>query len=165
MPVLFWDASGLTKRYAFEAGTPTVNALFAAAPRLPMVSTYLGYTETFATLWRKRNRGALSQGAFRAAASALQAEVLNRQDFGLLALETADFLSSVLYIERHSINSADAVILATCLRYAAAQASGDPCVLVAADQRLLRAADAEGLRTLNPETLVPADVPAFLASL
>jgi hypothetical protein len=39
------------------------------------------------------------------------------------------------------------------------------CVLVAADRRLLRAADAEGLRILNPETLLATDVPAFLAAV
>jgi hypothetical protein len=36
---------------------------------------------------------------------------------------------------------------------------------VASDRRLLRAAGAEGLVTLNPETVPAADVPAFLASL
>jgi hypothetical protein len=37
------------------------------------------------------------------------------------------------------------------------------CVVIAADRRLLRAADAEGLKTLDPETLSTASVPAFLA--
>jgi hypothetical protein len=37
-------------------------------------------------------------------------------------------------------------------------------VLVAADQRLVRAAAAEGLATLNPETIPAVDVPALLAT-
>jgi hypothetical protein len=36
---------------------------------------------------------------------------------------------------------------------------------VASDQRLIRAANVEGLKVLNPETLAVADVPSFLASL
>jgi hypothetical protein len=38
-------------------------------------------------------------------------------------------------------------------------------LLVAADARLLRAAAAEGLATLNPGTVAAADVPAVLAAL
>ena len=38
-------------------------------------------------------------------------------------------------------------------------------VLVASDKRLLRAAKAEGLEVLNPETVQAADIPAFLAAL
>jgi hypothetical protein len=38
-------------------------------------------------------------------------------------------------------------------------------LLVAADERLVRTAQAEGLQAVNPETLSAADVPAFLASL
>jgi len=38
-------------------------------------------------------------------------------------------------------------------------------VLAASDQRLLRAAKAEGLEVLNPETVNAADIPAFLAAL
>ena len=37
------------------------------------------------------------------------------------------------------------------------------CVLVSADQRLLRAAQAEGVQTLNPEQLSAADLPAMLS--
>jgi hypothetical protein len=43
--------------------------------------------------------------------------------------------------------------------------TGDPLVLVAADTRLVRGAAAEGLVTVNPETVAAADVPAFLATL
>jgi hypothetical protein len=37
--------------------------------------------------------------------------------------------------------------------------------MIAADRRLLRAAEAEGFRTLNPELLAAADVPGFLGAL
>jgi hypothetical protein len=37
--------------------------------------------------------------------------------------------------------------------------------MVASDKRLLRAADAEGLKTLNPEIVSAAEVPGILAAL
>ena len=59
-----------------------------------------------------------------------------------------------------------AAILATYLDYSAGSSSiPGPCVLVASDQRLLRAAASEGMLTLNPETLSVAEIPAFVAGL
>jgi len=64
------------------------------------------------------------------------------------------------------LNSNAAAILATFLRYIRSlPVGGPPCVLVAADGRLLRAAQAEGLAGLNPELVAEADMPALLAAL
>ena len=64
MFLLLWDASALPQRYAPELGSPTVNALFAAVPRAQMITTILDYSETYAALLRKFNRGVLDQSAF-----------------------------------------------------------------------------------------------------
>src|SRR5437899_2739286 len=67
---------------------------------------------------------------------------------------------------QHNLNATDAAILALFLRYLGALQTGSHgCLLVAADQRLVQAARAEGLLVLNPEVLPAADVPALLASL
>ena len=50
MTHVLWDASALAKRYIAEVGSDTVNALFAAVPLAQMVTTILGYSETFAAL-------------------------------------------------------------------------------------------------------------------
>jgi predicted nucleic acid-binding protein len=56
-------------------------------------------------------------------------------------------------IEKHSINSTDALILKCALDKAVALRNvGDDLVLVSSDARLVRAAKAEGLPTFNPET-------------
>jgi hypothetical protein len=162
--LLFWDASALAQRYGPEVGSPTVNALFAAVPRVQMVTTVLSYSETCGALVRKRNGGALDAAAFSAARSALRIEVIDDMDFGVLGIEFGDIIGGIDLIDRHNLNSADASILASFLGFAQAQ-PGLVCVLAAADQRLLRAAQAEGLTTVNPERLGPADVPAFLAAL
>jgi len=50
------------------------------------------------------------------------------------------------------------------LGFARAQPVTTTCILVAADQRLLRASQAEGLMAVNPELMAPADVSVFLAA-
>jgi predicted nucleic acid-binding protein len=166
MPQLLWDASALAKRYADEAGSDTVDVLFTATPPAPMLATFLGYAETAASLRRKLNRGVLDLAAFSAARSALRQEVLYGPDFELLTIYDADILGGIALTDQHNLNSTDAAILAACLRYARAQPpSAAACLLLAADQRLLRAADNEGLRALNPEDIPAVDVPALLVSL
>jgi hypothetical protein len=130
-----------------------------------MVTSVLSYSETCGALVRKRNRGALDAATFTVARSALRAEVIDDPDFGVLAVEFGDILGGIDLIDRHNLNSADASIRMSFLSFAHAQPAGTACIPVAADQRLLRAAQAEGLRTFNPELNVPADVPAFLAAL
>jgi predicted nucleic acid-binding protein len=162
---LFWDASALAQRYAPEIGHLTVNALFAAVPRKQMITTILSYSETCGALVRKRNRAELDAPTFTVARSALRAEVIDDADFGVLAVEFGDMLGGIDLIDRHNLNSADASILMAFLSFAQAQPAASRCILVAADLRLLRASQAEGLTTFNPETTDPADVGSFLAAL
>jgi len=162
MPTLFWDASGLAKQYAPEIGHPTALALFAHRPTPRMATTLWGYVETYSLLLRKRNGGILSPASFASATSALRNDMVILPKFRLLTVTDAAILAGITHIQKHNLNSTDAALLATFLRYA--QASSDPCVLIAADQRLLRAAQGEGLAVINPEVMPAADVPMFLAS-
>jgi len=157
---ILWDASTLAKRYAPELGRETVKTLWAIVPPAQMMATFPIYAETYSLLLRKRNRQEMTNEIFAAAKSLLRTEVIDSPDFVMLATDAEDVLAGIVLMERHSINSSDAAFLAVCLRYA--PPLGEVCVLVASDQRLLRAAAAEGLRTLNPEQAA-ADVPAFLA--
>lgn len=161
MAVLFWDASGLAKRYTAEAGRATVNALFTVVASRDMFLTPLGYAETYSILLRKRNGGILDSRAFAAAINALRAEVLGDPDFGLLSITDALIFGSLSLMGTHNINSADACLLATYLQFQ--RAAAEPCLLIASDKRLLRAAEAEGLNGLNPEDVAPGDVPRALA--
>lgn len=156
MAVVFWDASGLAKRYTEEAGRTTVNAVFAAVTSRDMFVTPLGYAETYSILLRKHNRGILDARAFVTATSALRVEVLDDRDFGILSISDSLFFGSLSLMQAHNINSADAAILATYLRFQ--RSISELCLLVASDKRLLRAAEAEGLTGLNPEEVSPAAV-------
>jgi len=65
-----------------------------------------------------------------------------------------------------TVAATDAAILALLLEYTLTLPTGrSGCVVIAADRRLLRAADTEGLKTIDPEALAAASVPAFLAGL
>ncbi len=160
---LLWDASGLTKRYIPEVGSAAVDALWDDVPTSQMVATFPGYAVVFWILLKKRNGGSLTAVEFVQAKSSLRLDIIGDVDFVLLPIDIGDVLAGIDLTERHNLNSAAAGILAAFLRYA--QASGDRCLLIAADRRLLRAAATEGLATLNPELLSLADVPAFLAAL
>lgn len=164
MPTLFWDASGLAKQYAPEIGRPTALALFAHRPAPRMVTTPWGYAETYSLLLRKRNgRILLSPASFAAATSALRNDMIILPQFRLPTVTDAAILAGITHIQKHSLNSTDAALLVTFLRYA--QTTGEACALVAADGRFCRAAQAEGLAAINPEIMPAADVPAFLAAL
>ncbi len=166
MAVLLWDSSGFGKKYAPEAGDLTVEAIFDLTPVPDMAIAYICYAETAAILRRKRNNRQLSQQDYTDARLLLEDDVLNSNRFTLLSTLDEDILAGIALSDAHNINSTDAAILAAYLRYAEFVSADEPiCVLVAADNRLLRAAESEGLKTLNPETIAPADLPAFLASL
>jgi hypothetical protein len=164
MALLFWDASVLAKRYTAKTGRETANDLFDSVPLSNMVSTPWGYAETFSILLRRKNSGVLDALSFTTAVTALQDEVVDSADFILMTVSDAAIFASTGMMQKHNLNSTNAAILTVLLAYV--HSPGAPvCALVASDQRLLRAAQAEGLQTLNPETLAETDVPAFRASL
>jgi predicted nucleic acid-binding protein len=165
VPVLLWDASALVKRYYPEAGSATIDALFAAAAGLQMITTFWGYAETFASLWRKRNRGEISTASFGSAVILLRDEVRRSPAWELLTIDDISVLAGLDLVQQHNLNTSDAAILDTYLRYSRSRPPGGlTLVLVAADTRLLRAADAEGLTTLNPETVAAAGIPTLLSA-
>jgi hypothetical protein len=159
-----WDASALAKRYVAELGSQTVNALFAAIPSAQLVTTIMSYSETFAALLRKHHQGILTSTAFTTAQAALRNEVIDDPGFVVLGVEFDDILDGIELIKQHHLNSADAAMLHALLKHANLLRPA-VSVVVASDQRLLRAAKAEGLEVLDPQSVLAADVPAFLAAL
>jgi len=163
---ILWDASGLIKRYLIEIGSETIDAIFDEAADNPVSVTSWGYLETYSILRRRFNAGAFQYNAFANAVTALQAEVIGSGGFGFIPIMESAIFGATSLIDGHQINSADAAILSAYLRCQSRQPSGIlSCLLVASDKRLLRAALAEGLHTLNPELMPPGDVSGFLRAL
>jgi uncharacterized protein len=164
MRLFLLDASALVKRYAIETGTPLLNHLFAQATPARLLCLTLGVAEVAAALARKRNRGDLSSAAYALAMGALRLEVLTTGDPVKVPTDDHLILRSLPLSDRHAINATDAIVLQTALDLVVAlRANGDDLVLMAADQRLLQAARAEGLVVFDPETQTQTDLDALLA--
>ena len=153
MKYIYLDASARVKRYRQELGSEIVNATIEPAmsryPRQLVISS-LSIIETISILNRRRNEVGIPTEAFRSALRGVLEE-LRTYSYALL-IDDQLLLSSARYAIEHNINSADAIHLAILLALqATAVASGDELLCLAADQRLIRAARAEGLTVINPE--------------
>lgn len=159
----YLDASALAKRYAPETGSPVVDHLFAKLPLDRLIVLNIGIAEVVSILVRKHNAGNLSANAFSRALIELQAEITRSTAVRKMSVGTAGIISSLSLLIQHSINATDAILLYTAVDLTIdLRARGDDLVLVASDQRLLRAAQAEGLTVFNPETQTTADLDLLL---
>ncbi|HEX5270826.1 MAG TPA: type II toxin-antitoxin system VapC family toxin [Gemmataceae bacterium] len=159
MNFFLFDGSALVKRYLPEPGKPLVDRLFAVVTRDRLLSLMIGGAEVAAAIARKRNGGAISRITFRVAMADLRAEGLNAADFTKPPADNMAINASIPLIDTHAINATDAVVLYVALQFAVQfRAAGDDLVLVACDRRLLRAAQAEGLLTFDPENQTQAEL-------
>ena len=159
------DASALVKRYAPEVGTPLVNHLFASVTPDRLIMLNLGIAEVVSVLVRKKNDGRITPSAISQALLTFGAEVVDSPDFKKVEIDNRVVTSCLPLVKAHSLNATDAIILRSALDITAAlRTAGHDLVLVASDQRLLRAATAEGMLTFNPEVDSTAGLDAFVAS-
>ncbi len=156
MAFLFWDASALSKNFTNETGHDTVVALLDNAAVSGHISTLWGYVEIHSILRRRCNGGLLDEKGFQKAVSVLQQDFRVNETFQILEINDDTMFSSIVLIDRHNLNSTDAVLLTALLNFARSPET-PICVMVSADKRLLRAAEAEGLPALNPETALLAE--------
>ena len=113
----------------------------------------LGVVEVLWICVRKGNDSRITKNEFARAVTHLKSEVINRQsEFKTISIPDTLVLNSMCLIETHSLNSVDAMVLRSALDIATElRNTGNRLVLVASDQRLLRAAQTEGLLVFNPE--------------
>jgi predicted nucleic acid-binding protein len=157
------DASALLKRDAPESGTPVMNYLFTQAPRERLMCLMLGAAEVAAGLVRKRNGGLIPPALFTAGMTQLRAEVLDAADLTKLPSPNGLIEAAIPLLDKQAVNAADGILLQTARALAVQlRAVGDDLVLVTSDQRLLKAAQAEGLTTFDPENQSITDLDALL---
>ena len=153
MYYFYFDASALAKRYTDEVGSDKIDFFFDNVPLERLSCLTLGAIEVFWICVRKRNDNRITSHQFERATTHLRREVINNQS-GFKTISVPDSLvwDSIRLIETHSLNSVDAMVLCSALDTATElRSTSDRLVLVASDQRLLRAARAEGLQVFNPE--------------
>ena len=157
------DASALAKRYHAEKGSPLMIHLFASAASARLSCLMLGAAEVVAALVRKRNGGLISASSFVIALSRLTVEVLDDTAFTKHPADSALIRRAIGLLVKHPINSSDALALQIALELAPFhRTQGDDFALVASDQRLLKAAQAEGLVTFDPEAQSQSDLDALI---
>ncbi len=153
MYYFYFDASALAKRYIEEVGSDKIDFLFENVPLGRLLCLTIGAVEVFWICIRQRNDGRISVNQFTQATGHLDHEIINNQsNFRKISVPDPLVWDSIRLIETHSLNSVDAMVLRSALDTATAlRSTDDRLVLVASDQRLLRAARAEGLQIFNPE--------------
>ena len=151
---LFWlDASACVKRYIVEEGTSLINHLFHNVPLDDMFCLLEGVGEIISVIVRNKNRGEITTRAFNEAKRLLDDEIVHRAEVELVLPTEKQVSASWEFIEKHSINSTDAILLQCALDASIElKTGGDNLVLVSSDKRLLRASRDEGLVTFDPET-------------
>jgi predicted nucleic acid-binding protein len=165
MKFFYIDASALCKRYVPEKGTPVMNHLFASVNREQMMCLMIGAGEVISIFVRKKNSQQITSIVFAQAMADFRAEVIDASDFELISPNDAQIMASWYLIEKYSLNSNDAILLRSVLDTGLGlNHQYDDLVLVAADERLLRAAMAEGLKTFNPEKNSQAELDALLSN-
>jgi predicted nucleic acid-binding protein len=160
----YMDASALAKRYIPEKGSIQVDAILdtVIADRIYILN--IGTAEVMSILVRKRNAGIISIAEFGQAAASFAAEIVGAKAIAKVPVTSRLITASFPLIVAHSINSTDAITVKSALAIARRlRSAGDDLVLVSSDQRLLRAAQAEGLMTFDPESQDQAALAAILA--
>jgi uncharacterized protein len=158
MNLFVLDASALVKRYIVETGSALIDHLFARSSKDRLSSSMLGLAEVAACLIRKRNSAIITAGTFASAFAALLAETLDAPDFTKYAADNAVIRAAIALLDTYAINSADSVLLQIALEANANElGKNNAIVLVSSDQRLIKAAQAEGLITFDPETQTDLD--------
>jgi predicted nucleic acid-binding protein len=130
-----------------------MNHLFNTVPHDRLVILTQAIGETLSIIVRRRNTCVLSSIAYQQASQALRKELITSCQIRLKTTDDTLVFTSLPLIEKHSINSTDALVLRSALEVAVIlRQVGHDVVMIAVDARLLRAAQAEGLVTFNPET-------------
>jgi predicted nucleic acid-binding protein len=160
----FWlDASAYAKRYVGEKGTLLVNHLFARVPLERMVCLFEAAGEVIFVFVRRRNEGEITTTRFNQVRQHFETEFVHLDEGGQVFPTQTQIIASWELIDRHSINSTDAILLQCAFdRASGLRANGDNLVLVSSDKRLLRAAQNEGLLTFNPEIDSQAVLDVFI---
>jgi predicted nucleic acid-binding protein len=149
----YMDSSALAKRYLPETGSGLVDEVLDSVVGRRIYLLNVGVGEVISILVRRKNAGEISAADFTDLLVDFYAEVVHRPAVRKMPITNRLAINAFPLIVAHSLNSTDAIALRSALALAAKlRARGDDLALVTSDQRLLRAAQAEGLATFNPET-------------
>lgn len=130
-----------------------MNHFFARVSLYRMTCLFEGGGEVIFVFIRRTNEGKITAARFNLIKQRFETEIIHSPEVVKMLPIKSQIAESWKFIEKHSINSTDAIILQCALdRVRELLTNGDNLVLVSSDKRLLRAAKNEGMLTFDPET-------------
>jgi predicted nucleic acid-binding protein len=146
----FWDSSALVKRYVVEAGTTWVQAIAHLPARNALIVARITWVEVQSALARRQREGSLTSDQVARAMRTFRYDWNVQYRVVDLDQPLAELAGQL--VSRHILRAYDAVQIASALRIEPAFSDSrfTSLTFVAADDRLLSAAEAEGLQTDNP---------------
>ena len=151
MSQLFLDASALAKRYITETGSHWINMLLNPTANHLVAIAEITQVEVAAALAaRHRAPGGISRQMRDSAVNLLAKHC--QQEYQLMALTPLILDRAVYLTQNHRLRGYDAVQLATAIatNHIFLEAGFTSLTFITADADLLKAAQAEGLHTDNP---------------
>jgi predicted nucleic acid-binding protein len=148
--LVYLDTSSLAKRYIVERGSKVVDRVYgeSEAGRLRVAFSIWNIGEAVGVFDRYRVRGLISDDEFKRARADLVSESLKMsrlESLSLLPMTSLALADSWSLVSKHHIYVADALQISS-----SKEAGAD--LFLGADRRLLEAAIAEGLKTVDVES-------------
>lgn len=144
--MIFFDASAAAKRYFQETGSDTVDDLWSGQEFFSSLAIL--HCELTSALNRKRRERALVPKVYYALKERIQEDLEKIQ---AVPVNAELIRLSLRLLDSHPLKTLDSLYLAGALGLQ--EALKESVLFVSADRQLLQAAEAEGLRTLDPEVL------------
>ncbi len=150
MSVYFLDSSALVKRYVTETGSTWVRALAAPKAHNPLIIARITWVEVLSALARRQREGSLTSTDVTWAMRAFRYDL--DMQYQVVELDPALAEAAGALVTQHPLRAYDAVQLASALRVQSGFAKGQTLAFtfLAADDRLVAVAQANGLLTDNP---------------
>lgn len=151
MTFYFLDSSALVKRYVTEQGSGWIRKIVAPGAGHTIFIAHITPAEVVSALMRRKREGNLDQRTAHAARVYIDRHAL--REYQIIRLSDAIVKRAEDVLEQHALRSADAIQLASVLEVNSLLSTAGllPLTFVGSDDRLLSAANMEGLVTNNPK--------------
>jgi predicted nucleic acid-binding protein len=148
--VYLLDSSALVKRYVAETGTAWIQALAVPSAHNSLLISRITWVEVLSALARRQREGSLPPASVIRAIQSFRYDLDTQYRVVEVDRELAEAAGKL--VSKHPLRAYDAIQLASALRVQPAftRSRSTSLIFLAADNRLLANAQAEGMVTDNP---------------
>ena len=150
MSVLFLDSSALAKRYITETGSAWIRIITARSAHNRIIVARIAWVEVLSAFARRQRESSLTPADVTQAIQNLHYDLDTQYQVAEVTRSLSETAGELVL--RHPLRAYDAMQLAAALQIhvALSQVNAAPLLFVSADDRLVAAAQAEGLLAENP---------------